>query len=172
MPGQSFKNGFTLIELLVTIVVLGVILGIAVPSFRDIIISNSVSFSRDQFFSVLAYSRTEAIKSGTSVTICRSSNASSCDDTIDWDEGLLVFVDVNQDGNLDTTNPMDRIVRSESALEGQVTVTYGGSDDRITFDSQGLTRRGDGLFTFEHSAGNKYDRTVDLGVTGRATKGT
>lgn len=169
MPDKSFKNGFTLIELMVTIVVLGVIVGIAIPSFRDIIVSNSVSFSRDQFFSVLNYSRSEAIKSGTSVTICRSSDASSCDDTLGWDEGLLVFVDVNQDGNLDAA---DRIVRSESALEGEVTVTHGGSDDRITFNSRGLALRGDGLVTFEHSAGSKYDRTVDLGVTGRATKGT
>lgn len=169
MPRQSFETGFTLIELLITITLVGIISAIAVPSFRDIIISNSVSFSRDQFFTVLVYSRTEAIKNGTSVTICKSNDAATCADSLDWDAGWLVFVDANQDGNLDSA---DRIVRSQAGLEGEVTMTHAGGDDRITFESRGLSLRGDGLMTFEHSAGSQYDRSVDLGVTGRAMKGT
>lgn len=169
MCTKVFRNGFTLIELLVTIAVFAVIVGVAIPSFQNIIVSNSVSFSRDEFFSVLTYSRSEAIKSGTSVTVCRSSDSVTCDDSLDWGDGWLIFVDINQDGNLDSA---DRIIRSVAGLEGDVTMTHGGSDDRITFDSRGLALRGSGTITFSHFTGSEHDRTVDLGVTGRSTKGS
>ncbi|MDL0433413.1 GspH/FimT family protein [Marinobacter sp. TBZ242] len=169
MSNKFSRNGFTLIELLITLTLVGIIAGIAVPSFRNIIVSNSVSFSRDEFFTVLNYARSEAIKSGTSVTICKSANATSCDDSLSWNDGWLVFVDRNQDGNLDTD---DRVVRSVAGLEGAVSMSHGGSDDRITYNSRGMLLRGDGLITFAHSSDSKYDRTVDLGVTGRAMKGS
>lgn len=169
MSNISFKNGFTLIELLITLTLVGIIASVAVPSFRDVVVSNSVSFSRDEFFTILNYARSEAIKSGTSVTICKSNNATSCDDSLSWNDGWLLFVDRNQDGNLDTD---DRIVRSVAALDGAVSMSHGDGDDRITFNSRGLSLRGDGLITFAHSSDSKYDRTVDLSVTGRAMKGS
>lgn len=169
MSLQAFRSGFTLIELLITLTLVGIIAGIAVPSFRDIIVSNSVSSSRDEFFTVLSYARSEAVKSGTSVTICKSNNATSCDDGLSWDDGWLVFVDRDQDGILDND---DRIVRNLAGLEGAVTMSHGDSDNLITFNSRGLSLRGDGLITFKHPSDSKYDKTVDLGVTGRATKGS
>lgn len=169
MSNKYSNIGFTLIELLITVSLIGIIAGIAVPSFRDIVLSNSVSFSRDEFFTVVNFARSEAIKSGTSVTICKSDDAAACDDSLSWNSGWLVFFDRNQDGSLDTN---DRVVKTIAGLEGAVSMSYGGSDDRITYNSRGMLLRGDGLFTFAHSSGTKYDKTVELGVTGRAMKGS
>jgi len=169
MSNKFFQNGFTLVELLITLIIVGVIVSIAIPSFQSTIASNSVSFSRDEFFTVLNYARSEAIKSGSSVTICKSSNTSSCDNSLLWNDGWLVFTDSNQDGNVD---PDDRILRSLSALEGAVSMSHGGGADRITFNSRGISLNGDGVITFAHASDNKYDRTVDLSVTGRPRKGS
>ncbi|MBW4936404.1 GspH/FimT family pseudopilin [Marinobacter sp. F4206] len=171
MSGSS-KNlkysGFTLIELMVTIAVLAILVTVAVPSFRNIIISNSVSFDRDEFFSLVAFARSDAIKRGTAVTICKSSDGSTCDDSLAWSDGWLAFHDADGDGVKETG---DDPVRSRGALDAQVAVSHGGAADRITYGSRGLILRGQGLVTFSHSAGSQFDRTVDIGVTGRASKG-
>ena len=167
MKNLNAEAGFTLIELLITVTLIGIIASFAVPAFRDTIISNSVSFGRDQFFSTLVYARSEAIKNGMAVTICKSADGTACDDTLDWEDGWLLFADSDRDGTMDTG---EQVIRTQAGPDSEVTMTHTGGN-RITFDSRGLTLSGDGVMTFAHSAGSKFDRTVDLGVTGRAIKG-
>lgn len=169
MRAFSKHIGFTLIELMITVAVFAVIVTLAAPAFRNIIVSNSVAFDRDEFFNLLQFARTEAIKNGTATTICKSANGSSCDNSLGWNGGWLLFEDEDRDGSIDAGN--DEILRAVAPLDGQVTVTQSNSDNVITFESRGLLLDGDGVFTFSHSLGNQYDKTVDLGVTGRATKG-
>lgn len=161
--------GFTLIELMVTIAVLAITITIAVPSFRNIIVSNSVSFDRDEFFTLVAFARSEAIKRGTAVTICKSSDGANCDDSLGWNDGWLAFHDANGNGAKDSG---DDAVRSVGPLDIQVSVTHSGSGvHRITYGSRGMLLRGQGTVTFSHSAGSQFNRIVDIGLTGRASKG-
>lgn len=171
MPIQSFKNGFTLIELLITITLIGIISAFAVPSFRDIIISNSVGSDRDELFVTLNFSRSEAVTRGRAVTVCKSANGSSCDDSLGWAAGWLVFQDDDGNGVKAST---ETAIRAHGALDGQVAVAFSGSADTITYESRGLltSSASAGTFTFSHSAGSKFDRTIELGVTGRAMKGS
>lgn len=162
------SSGFTLIELMVTIAVLAIIVTLGVPSFRNIIVSNSVGFDRDEFFNLVTFARSEAIKRGTAVTICKSNDGSTCTDSLAWSSGWLAFHDADGDGAKETG---DDPVRSVPALDGQVAVSHGGGANRITYDSRGLLLRGQGVVTFSHSAGSQFDRTVDIGITGRASKG-
>lgn len=171
MSGRSRNpkgSGFTLIELMVTIAVLAIVVTIGVPSFRNIIVSNSVSFDRDEFFNLVTFARSEAIKLGTAVTICKSNDGATCTDSLAWNQGWLAFHDADGDGVVDTG---DIAVRSVTSLDGQVSVSHGSGANRITYDSRGLLLRGQGTISFSHSAGSQYDRAVDIGVTGRASKG-
>lgn len=165
---KNQNSGFTLIELMVTVVVLAIVVTVAIPSFRNIIVSNSVSFDRDELFNLLQFARSEAIKSGTSATVCKSSNGTSCDSGLSWNGGWLVFADTDRDGTLDSG---EKILKSVAPLDGQVSVSHSGGDDVVTFESRGLLLDGDGTFTFSHTAGAQFTKTVVLGVTGRATKG-
>ncbi|WP_444906467.1 GspH/FimT family pseudopilin [Microbulbifer sp. SSSA008] len=87
------QGGFTLIEMMVSLVVLALLVGIAVPSFTDMINNNrSVALAED-FAGALNYTRAEAIRRGGRVSICASTDGASCGAADTWDQGWIVFVD-------------------------------------------------------------------------------
>ena len=72
---QRSSNGFTLIELMVVIVLLGLVAGIAIPSFNDLIQSNRQTALTNSMVGLLSFARSEAIRRGESVTVTASGNA-------------------------------------------------------------------------------------------------
>jgi type IV fimbrial biogenesis protein FimT len=95
-------HGFTLIELLVVMAIIAIFASFAIPSFRGLIASASVSSAVNAFISDTRYARGEAMRRGKTVMICRSANpmagfpvCSSGDGQAvgSWMEGWFVFVD-------------------------------------------------------------------------------
>lgn len=75
-PNNS--SGFSLLELMVTLTVAAILLLIAVPSFRDAIHRNQVSSASNALLAGLSYARTEAINRSQLVSMCPSSDGTSC----------------------------------------------------------------------------------------------
>lgn len=71
------NRGFTLIELVVTMVIVGIFAAIAIPSFSSLIHRNSVTAAANELYSLLQYSRGEAVTRSTSVTIAPGSSTSA-----------------------------------------------------------------------------------------------
>src|SRR5690349_7330540 len=71
------NNGFTLIELLVTLSVAAVLLSIATPSFVAMNERNRITTYTNNFVTALNYARAEAVRRGTTVTVCISTNGTS-----------------------------------------------------------------------------------------------
>ncbi len=86
-PHQSRLEGFTLIELMVTLAVAAIMLTIAVPSFQEFIGSNRLTSEANGFLTSLNLARSEAIKGNVRVTLCVSSNGTSCAASGGWELG-------------------------------------------------------------------------------------
>lgn len=67
MTSKSSQHGFTLVELMVTIVVFGILLMIAVPSFTSLMDSIRVKRAGDAVNAFLVNTKSEAIKRNTTV---------------------------------------------------------------------------------------------------------
>lgn len=63
----SGMAGFTLIELMVTIAVAAILLAVAVPSFRHLIISNRLTTAANEVVTALTVARSESIKRNANV---------------------------------------------------------------------------------------------------------
>ena len=95
------NSGFTLVELMITLAIVGILLLVGVPSLKTFMQSNQLIASTNELLSALHVARSEAIKLNTRVSICDSSNGTSCGLTGDWSNGWIVFVDAG--GNLTNT---------------------------------------------------------------------
>ena len=119
------QSGFTLIELLVVLAIAIIITTTAVPSFRSFIQNNRISTSAHQFVSSLNLARSEAVKRGERVTMCKSSNSSTCSNAGGWEQGWIVFVDNNDNGLREAGT--EELIRTQGALGGSTTLA--GQDD-------------------------------------------
>lgn len=109
------QSGFTLIELMVTLVVAAILLGVAVPAFFGFIERNSRVAATNEYFSGLQFTRSEAIKRNSAVSICPSSDAATCSGS-NWESGFIVY----NNPNLDTTvngESGETVLRSFAGLE-------------------------------------------------------
>lgn len=81
-PSQSSKQqGFTLIELMVTIAILGVVLAIAIPSYRAIQSRNAIRTFVNDYTASIYFARSEAVRQNAQVTVCPSNNGTNCTDS-------------------------------------------------------------------------------------------
>lgn len=95
-----------MVELMVTVAIVGVLAMIAIPSFRETMRNNRVVSASNEVIGALNYMRSEAIKRGKRVTLCKSNTISdaspSCSTatTVGWRDGWIIFVDETSTGTL------------------------------------------------------------------------
>ena len=157
-------KGFTLIELMVVISIIAILASLAAPSFAGMIKRQKVSGEANVLFSLIYFSRSEAIKRNSIVTICKSEDASQCGGT--WSEGWIVFQDNDKDGNRDAGETL--ISSGTIGNDYQLKWTAFGSNNYIRFTQNGLTLAQNGTFKLcPHDNDAKYARAVVISKTAR-----
>ena len=133
------QHGFTLYELLITLLVIGVILTIGVPSFTEFTQNSRIAGTANDLHSSFQLARSEAARSKSNITICASADpmgAAICDGT--FDQGWIVFVDT--DGNLQRAGPLETVLRRHPAVPNTMTLTINAGATYFGFAPSGLGR--------------------------------
>ncbi len=160
------KNmGFTLVELMITIAIVGIIVGFGIPGFQEMIRKNRASSTANELISTLNLARSEAIKRGQIVTVCKSANVTdatpSCSADANWNQGWLIFVDINGNGAIDGNDT--RLKIGQPSAKG-LSINETNDDAFLSFKSNGLSNTG--TTSLEICVGT-IKRTIDMSNTGR-----
>lgn len=107
--------GFSLIELMITLSIFGILVAIVTPSFSRLVAGNTISSVRDNLISSLNFAKTEAIRLNTNVSVCPSSNGTSCLNSEDWSQGWIVYQDTGA-GKTSTVGTVLRVVDDANGI--------------------------------------------------------
>lgn len=159
---KTALRGFTLIELMVVVAVLAILATVAVPGMRDFVQQNRLAAQSNELVGSFALARSEALKRGAPVSVCRSADGASC--TGNWQDGWIVFADSAAPG---AAPAVDELVRVTSELSG--TTALNGPAYIRYLPSGRLEQSGTQQFTL--SAADCADgdaRLIQVLSTGRA----
>jgi type IV fimbrial biogenesis protein FimT len=122
-------------ELLFVITITGILAGIGIPSFKYVTSSNRVSQEINGLLGDMQYARSEAIKEGFWVTICASTNGTSCSNSSTWNTGWIVFADANDNQTVDAG---ELVLRVNSGFSGTDTLVADNTMEKVTFNREGF----------------------------------
>lgn len=169
------SRGFTLIELMVTLVVFGILLTVGVPAFREFTMTNAMAARVNAFVSDLTYARNEAVKRNARVTICKSANPTAtlatCTDSDGWEQGRIMFVDANENGQRDSGEVLLRA--SEGSAGGSTLRGNTNVQKRVAYVGTGRVAGSNGQLIFcdgritDFTADKSKARVVVISTTGR-----
>lgn len=131
IAAPAVTSGFTLVEFVVAVTLASIALTLALPALQQFLANNQIISTSNTIVSGLNMARSTAVTTGEDITICPSSDGSSCTKD-DWESGWIIFQDLDGDSEADD----DEIIRVVS-IENDV--DNSGFGENIVFQSDGTT---------------------------------
>jgi type IV fimbrial biogenesis protein FimT len=157
MKAPKRRGGVTLVELSTTLASAAVILTLGVPAFRALQADRQLSQVSSSLTGSFALARSEAVRRGTPVRVCPSTDGATCKALPhgDWSTGWIVTVTEGSRGHvIDVTHPNQAPAFS---LAADVLLAQG-----VTFTSAGLPSD-TGSLTYSDTRNRSVFRLTPIG---------
>ena len=158
-------KGFTLLEIMIAVLLMGILVSMT-AQMGSLVESARLGFYSQRLYASAKLTRSEAIKRGERVSICRSASGTDCDvsDT-NWSTGWIVFVNPNDNDTVDTGEEVIRVFNAMDTLR----ITW-SAGNRLTFIPRG-SAAANGIFTVcTDGLTATAQRTVTVTASGQIRK--
>ena len=161
-----------MLELMLVVAIIAILATLAAPSFQRLILSSTVSNTVNTFLADMRFARSESIRRGGGVVMCRSAApedalpACSTEGSNGWASGWIVFQDLNHDG---VTASAAALLRVQSPITSiQTILESDGNFTQFKFTATGRVPAAGTALVF---GGANFDgdvkRRVCIASTGR-----
>lgn len=156
-------RGFTLLEVITAMSIGMIMLTTGVPAFQSTIQKSRHTTHINTFVSHLHYSRSEAIKRGSRVVMCRSIDEQRCSRSEGWHTGWIIFADTNANRELDSN---EDILRVAQGWQDGIEVTS-GRRRRVVYQPTGFAPGTNGTYVFCNNDYPELAKAIILSNSGR-----
>ncbi len=144
-------RGLTIIELMIVITLVGVLMALAVPNFRDFVRRNQLTTQANEFVAALNLARAEAIRRNRNISVIATDDSDAANE---WGPGWKVA-----DGVED--------IRVAAKLPGSLTLDSSNNANAIVFASSGLLLGGGDVFLLCDP--EKSGHRIELSASGQTS---
>lgn len=169
-PG--LKVGYSLIELLVVLTLASILVSLAVPAMTGMLNTQRSTSLGNSFLADLNLARNEAIKRNARAVMCKSADGLSCSASGGWEQGWILFHDVNNNAVLDIN---EQVIQQQGAVSQGLSLTGNAQVvNYVSYSPSGSAKLTSGAFqvgTFTlclDPVSSRDVRQIILSNTGRA----
>lgn len=166
--GPGRLRGLSLLEVCVVLTLAVIVSMFALPTWRHWLARQELANRAQTLATALDRARTEAIKRGHRVNLCKSADGTTCADEGDWSGGWIMHVDALARGR---PEPGDPPIAHDPPVALPIRVDGNGPvDDYVSFTPLGEPRRLSGALqmgTFTLCRSGHDEMQVVLAATGR-----
>ena len=162
---HPMADGITLIELIMTLAMVSVLVAIGTPGFGELMIASETRAAKSMLLLALNQARSSAVSRETHAVLCPSTNQMSCDDSVDWHDGWIVFLGSNRN---DRRDPEEELLQVSQKLSAGVGLTSTLGRRHVTYRSDGSSAGSNLTFTFCDRRGPNQASSIIVNNAGRA----
>ena len=159
------QSGFTVTELVVVVSIVAILMAIGAPSYKYVTTSNRISSEINGLLGDLQFARAEAIKEGQAVTVCTTTDGSTCSGNTTWSGGWLVYMGA-------AAPTANGTLRLQKPLSGGDTLNANNYSSAITFRREGFALGLPATITLtlkDSTANTSYTRCLQMSIVGAMT---
>ena len=116
------QHGLSLLELVIILAILSVTLVAGTPKLFGLVASNRLAVQMNQLHGTINYAKMESATRNRIVLVCPTRDNQTCLSNQDWSQGWMVFVDNNDDRELDEDDAILRVFQPTT----DISIQYSG----------------------------------------------